>query len=166
MTLRPTTAIGFCGDAIADSEIIKRFFCLVLPDGDRIWRFPRHDAVQDTLHTATCARRLVVLVGTLKALAIAVRNMDARQRVTLLRQRLHGTRWRHCAAGGEFPLKGVRSDITMKTPQRRAAEPGSGDGLARSPPWPLLSTRQERHALASGVDFLWHCRDNDPQWIG
>jgi hypothetical protein len=33
-------------------------------------------------------RKLVVLVGTLKALAIAVRNMDARRRVTLLRQRL------------------------------------------------------------------------------
>jgi hypothetical protein len=29
-----------------------------------------------------------VLVGTQKALAIAVRNMDARRRVTLLRQRL------------------------------------------------------------------------------
>ena len=35
------------------------------------------------------ARKLVVLEGTLKALAIAVRTMDARRRVTLLRQRLH-----------------------------------------------------------------------------
>ena len=37
---------------------------------------------------ATYSRKLVVLVGTLKALAIAVRNMDARRRVTLLKQRL------------------------------------------------------------------------------
>ena len=36
----------------------------------------------------TRSRKLVVLVGTLKALAIAVRNMDARRRVTLLKQRL------------------------------------------------------------------------------
>jgi pyruvate/2-oxoacid:ferredoxin oxidoreductase alpha subunit len=42
-----------------------------------------------TLRTAvTRARKLVVLVGTLKAVATAVRNMDARRRVTLLRQRL------------------------------------------------------------------------------
>jgi exodeoxyribonuclease V alpha subunit len=44
---------------------------------------------RNLLYTAvTRARKLVVLVGTLKALAIAVRNMDARRRVTLLRQRL------------------------------------------------------------------------------
>jgi ATP-dependent exoDNAse (exonuclease V) alpha subunit len=36
----------------------------------------------------TRARKLVVLVGTMKALIIAVRDMDARRRVTLLRQRL------------------------------------------------------------------------------
>ena len=35
----------------------------------------------------TRSRKLVVLVGTLKALAIAVRNMDAHRRVTLLKQR-------------------------------------------------------------------------------
>ena len=41
------------------------------------------------LYTAvTRSRKLVVLVGTLKALAIAVRNVDARRRVTLLKQRL------------------------------------------------------------------------------
>ena len=87
MTLRPKTAVGVCGDAIADSEIVKHV-CLMLPDGGRIWWFPRHDEAQDALHTAIRARKLVVLVGTLKALAIAVRNMDARRRVTLLRQRL------------------------------------------------------------------------------
>jgi exodeoxyribonuclease V alpha subunit len=38
----------------------------------------------------TRSRKLVVLVGTLKALAIAVKNMDARRRVTLLKQRLEG----------------------------------------------------------------------------
>ena len=38
----------------------------------------------------TRARKLVVLVGTQKALAIAVKNMDARRRVTLLKQRLEG----------------------------------------------------------------------------
>ena len=44
---------------------------------------------RNLLYTAiTRSRKLVVLVGTLKALAIAVRNMDARRRVTLLRQRL------------------------------------------------------------------------------
>ena len=36
----------------------------------------------------TRSRKLVVLVGTLKALAIAVKNMDARRSVTLLKQRL------------------------------------------------------------------------------
>jgi len=36
----------------------------------------------------TRARKLVVLVGTQKALAMAVRNVDARRRVTLLKQRL------------------------------------------------------------------------------
>ena len=36
----------------------------------------------------TRSRKLVVLVGTPKALAIAVRNMDARRRVALLKQRL------------------------------------------------------------------------------
>jgi ATP-dependent exoDNAse (exonuclease V) alpha subunit len=36
----------------------------------------------------TRARKLVVLVGTPNALALAVRNMDARRRVTLLGQRL------------------------------------------------------------------------------
>jgi exodeoxyribonuclease V alpha subunit len=44
---------------------------------------------RNLLYTAvTRARKLVVLVGTLKALAIAMRNMDALRRVTLLRQRL------------------------------------------------------------------------------
>ncbi len=44
---------------------------------------------RNLLYTAiTRSRKLVVLVGTLKALAIAVKNMDARRRVTLLRQRL------------------------------------------------------------------------------
>ena len=42
-------------------------------------------------------RKLVVLVGTQKALAMAVRNVDARRRVTLLKQRLHvaggGSAW-------------------------------------------------------------------------
>ena len=44
---------------------------------------------RNLLYTAvTRGRKLVVLVGTQKALAIAVRNMDARRRVTLLKQRL------------------------------------------------------------------------------
>jgi exodeoxyribonuclease V alpha subunit len=44
---------------------------------------------RNLLYTAiTRSRKLVVMVGTLKALAIAVRNMDARRRVTLLKQRL------------------------------------------------------------------------------
>lgn len=44
---------------------------------------------RNLLYTAiTRSRKLVVLVGTLKALAIAVKNMDARRRVTLLKQRL------------------------------------------------------------------------------
>ena len=38
--------------------------------------------------SVTRARKLVVLVGTQKALAMAVRNVDARRRVTLLKQRL------------------------------------------------------------------------------
>ena len=42
---------------------------------------------RNLLYTAmTRSRKLVVLVGTLKALAIAIKNMDARRRVTLLRQ--------------------------------------------------------------------------------
>lgn len=36
----------------------------------------------------TRSRKLVVLVGTQKALAIAVKNMDARRRVMILKQRL------------------------------------------------------------------------------
>lgn len=36
-------------------------------------------------------RKLVVLVGTVKALAIAVKNMDARRRVTLLKERLQAS---------------------------------------------------------------------------
>ena len=40
----------------------------------------------------TRSRKLVVLVGTRKALAIAVKNMDARRRVTLLKQRLTAAR--------------------------------------------------------------------------
>jgi hypothetical protein len=55
MTLRPTTAVGFSGDAIADSEIVKHLR-LMLPEGGRIWRFPRHDAAQDAMHTASDAR--------------------------------------------------------------------------------------------------------------
>jgi exodeoxyribonuclease V alpha subunit len=44
---------------------------------------------RNLIYTATTrARKLVVMVGTQKALAIAVRNMDARRRVTLLKQRL------------------------------------------------------------------------------
>ncbi|HAU39067.1 MAG TPA: ATP-dependent RecD-like DNA helicase [Phycisphaerales bacterium] len=44
---------------------------------------------RNLLYTAiTRSRKLVVLVGTLKALAIATKNMDARRRVTLLGQRL------------------------------------------------------------------------------
>lgn len=44
---------------------------------------------RNLLYTAiTRSRKLVVLVGTQKALAIAVRNRDARGRVTLLKQRL------------------------------------------------------------------------------
>jgi exodeoxyribonuclease V alpha subunit len=44
---------------------------------------------RNLLYTAiTRSRKLVVLIGTQKALAIAVRNMDARRRVTLLKQRL------------------------------------------------------------------------------
>jgi len=39
----------------------------------------------------TRGRKLVVLVGTKKALAIAVRNMDARRRVTMLRERLQAS---------------------------------------------------------------------------
>jgi len=39
----------------------------------------------------TRARKLVVLVGTQKALATSVRNVDARRRVTLLKQRLQAT---------------------------------------------------------------------------
>ena len=55
---------------------------------------------RNLLYTAvTRSRKLVVLVGTLKALAIAVRNMDARRRVTLLKQRLQ-------SAGGGPALPG------------------------------------------------------------
>lgn len=44
---------------------------------------------RNLLYTAiTRSRKLVVLVGTQKALAIAVKNMDSRRRVTLLKQRL------------------------------------------------------------------------------
>jgi exodeoxyribonuclease V alpha subunit len=44
---------------------------------------------RNLLYTAiTRSRKLVVLVGTRKALAIAVKNTDARRRVTLLKQRL------------------------------------------------------------------------------
>jgi exodeoxyribonuclease V alpha subunit len=53
---------------------------------------------RNLLYTAiTRSRKLVVLVGTVKALAIAVRNMDARRRVTLLKQRL-------ATCGGNSPL--------------------------------------------------------------
>ena len=42
---------------------------------------------RNLLYTAiTRSRKLVVLVGTLKALAIAIKDMDARRRVTLLRE--------------------------------------------------------------------------------
>jgi exodeoxyribonuclease V alpha subunit len=48
---------------------------------------------RNLLYTAiTRSRKLVVLVGTQKALAIAVKNMDARRRVTLLKQRLTAAR--------------------------------------------------------------------------
>ena len=44
---------------------------------------------RNLLYTAiTRSRRLVVLAGTQKALGLAVKNMDARRRVTMLRQRL------------------------------------------------------------------------------
>ena len=47
---------------------------------------------RNLLYTAiTRSRKLVVLVGTLKALAIAVKNMDARRRVRLLKQRLQAS---------------------------------------------------------------------------
>jgi exodeoxyribonuclease V alpha subunit len=47
---------------------------------------------RNLLYTAiTRSRKLVVLVGTLKALAIAVKNMDSRRRVTLLKQRLQAS---------------------------------------------------------------------------
>ena len=61
---------------------------------------------RNLLYTAvTRARKLVVLVGTLKALAIAVRNIDASGRVTLLRQRLQA------AGGGPVPMRwNARSD--------------------------------------------------------
>jgi len=53
----------------------------------------------------TRSRKLVVLVGTQKALAIAVKNMDARRRVTLLKQRLQ------TAGGGPAPMReNARSD--------------------------------------------------------
>lgn len=56
---------------------------------------------RNLLYTAiTRSRKLVVLVGTRKALAIAVKNVDARRRVTLLKQRLqaslvHDDGWEH-----------------------------------------------------------------------
>ena len=47
---------------------------------------------RNLLYTAiTRSRKLVVLLGTVKALAIAVKNMDARRRVTLLKQRLESS---------------------------------------------------------------------------
>ena len=47
---------------------------------------------RNLLYTAiTRSRKLVVLVGTRKALAIAVKNTDARRRVTLLKQRLQAS---------------------------------------------------------------------------
>ena len=47
---------------------------------------------RNLLYTAiTRSRKLVVLVGTQKALAIAVKNVDARRRVTLLKQRLQAS---------------------------------------------------------------------------
>ena len=47
---------------------------------------------RNLLYTAiTRSRKLVVLVGTLKALGIAVKKMDARRRVTLLKQRLQAS---------------------------------------------------------------------------
>ena len=49
--------------------------------------------------SVTRARKLVVLVGTQKALAMAVGNVDARRRVTLLRQRLQAT------GGGSAPMR-------------------------------------------------------------
>jgi ATP-dependent exoDNAse (exonuclease V) alpha subunit len=61
---------------------------------------------RNLIYTATTrSRKLVVLVGTLKALAIAVKNMDARQRVTLLKQPLQA------AGGGLAPMRqNARSD--------------------------------------------------------
>ena len=47
----------------------------------------------------TRARKLVVLVGIQKAMAMAVRNVDARRRVTLLKQRLQAT------GGGSAPMR-------------------------------------------------------------
>ena len=47
---------------------------------------------RNLLYTAiTRSRKLVVLVGTQKALAIAVRKMDARRRVTLLKKRMQAS---------------------------------------------------------------------------
>jgi exodeoxyribonuclease V alpha subunit len=44
---------------------------------------------RNLLYTAiTRGRKLVVLIGTQKAIAIAVRRMDSRRRVTLLKERL------------------------------------------------------------------------------
>jgi exodeoxyribonuclease V alpha subunit len=44
---------------------------------------------RNLLYTAiTRGRKLVVLVGTRKAIAIAVKRMDSRKRVTLLKERL------------------------------------------------------------------------------
>jgi len=54
---------------------------------------------RNLLYTAiTRSRKLVVLVGALRALAIAVKNMDARWRVTLLKQRLE------TCGGGSAPI--------------------------------------------------------------
>jgi exodeoxyribonuclease V alpha subunit len=59
---------------------------------------------RNLLYTAvTRARKLVVLVGTRKAVAIAVRNMDARRRVTMLKHRLQ-------AAADEPVLPGYNGD--------------------------------------------------------
>jgi len=54
---------------------------------------------RNLLYTHHPQPRLVVLVGTQKALAIAVKNMDARRRVTLLKQRLQASTSNHTRLG-------------------------------------------------------------------
>lgn len=60
---------------------------------------------RNLLYTAmTRGRRLVVLVGTRKALAIAVRTVEARQRITTLRERLAAALAARERTSGQLPL--------------------------------------------------------------